>query len=97
MSLHRFSQCALASAIAIAFSSTSALAETEQAKDIEQITVYWGTGVKASSMYLNKENIATKQADHLSDLLRTIPGVDVGGAHSLNQRRSMLTFYNQLI
>jgi hemoglobin/transferrin/lactoferrin receptor protein len=27
-----------------------------------------------------------RQADHLSDLLRSIPGVDVGGAHSLNQR-----------
>ena len=26
------------------------------------------------------------QADHISDLLRDLPGVDVGGAHSLNQR-----------
>ncbi len=30
--------------------------------------------------------MAIRQADHISDLLRTIPGVDVGGAHSLNQR-----------
>ncbi|TMO57676.1 TonB-dependent receptor domain-containing protein [Pseudoalteromonas phenolica] len=85
MSLQRFSQCSLAAAIAVAFSSMPSMAETNQDKDIEKIAV-WSTGVKASSMYLNKENIATKQADHLSDLLRTIPGVDVGGAHSLNQR-----------
>ena len=39
-----------------------------------------------SSIYLNGDAIANKQADHISDLLRTIPGVDVGGAHSLNQR-----------
>ncbi len=85
MSLQRFSQCSLAAAVAVAFSSTPVLADSNQDKEIEQIAV-WSTGVKASSMYLNKENIATKQADHLSDLLRTIPGVDVGGAHSLNQR-----------
>ena len=30
--------------------------------------------------------IAIRQADHISDLLRTVPGVDVGGSHSLNQR-----------
>lgn len=48
--------------------------------------VTWGTQIKASSINLNEETLAIKQADHLSDLLRTIPGVDVGGAHSLNQR-----------
>ena len=53
--------------------------------EIEVVNV-WGTQIKASSMYLNSEDIVTKQADHISDLLRTIPGVDVGGAHSLNQR-----------
>ena len=53
--------------------------------DIEHIAV-WSTAVKASSVYMNGDSIANKQADHISDLLRTIPGVDVGGAHSLNQR-----------
>lgn len=46
----------------------------------------WATEVRASSVNLDDEAIATKQADHISDLLRVIPGVDVGGAHSLNQR-----------
>lgn len=46
----------------------------------------WGTQVYSSSVGLDKEAIAIKQSDHLSDLLRTIPGIDVGGAHSLNQR-----------
>ncbi|MCZ8499894.1 hypothetical protein O9929_26515 [Vibrio lentus] len=30
--------------------------------------------------------MSLKQADHMSDLLREIPGVDVGGTHSVNQR-----------
>lgn len=46
----------------------------------------WGTQVRASSIDIPEETLAIKQADHISDLLRTIPGVDVGGAHSLNQR-----------
>ena len=46
----------------------------------------WGTVVQASSVNLGGESIAIKQADHVSDLLRIIPGIDVGGAHSLNQR-----------
>lgn len=48
--------------------------------------VVWGTKVTSNSVYLDGEELAIKQADHISDLLRTIPGVDVGGAHSLNQR-----------
>jgi len=87
MLLKRFTPHSLAVAVSLVLSSQSAMAVegSKEDKEIEQISV-WGTGVKASSMYLNKETIATKQADHLSDLLRTIPGVDVGGAHSLNQR-----------
>ncbi|MBQ4811449.1 TonB-dependent receptor [Pseudoalteromonas luteoviolacea] len=54
-------------------------------QNIEQISV-WSTQVKSSAPYLQGQEIADKQADHISDLLRTIPGVDVGGAHSLNQR-----------
>ncbi|WP_022952897.1 TonB-dependent receptor domain-containing protein [Leucothrix mucor] len=46
----------------------------------------WGTEIKSSSVKLDDETIAVKQAEHISDLLRPIPGVDVGGAHSLNQR-----------
>ena len=65
--------------------SSQVFAETTEEKDIEVVEV-WSTQVKASSLYLKGEEIANKQADHISDLLRTIPGVDVGGAHSLNQR-----------
>ncbi len=32
------------------------------------------------------DDMSLKQADHMSDLLREIPGVDVGGTHSVNQR-----------
>lgn len=52
---------------------------------IEEMVV-WGTQVRASSVLLEGDALAIRQADHISDLLRTIPGVDVGGAHSLNQR-----------
>lgn len=64
--------------------STESSAATT-AKEIEKISV-WSTAVKTSSIYLKGEDIANKQADHISDLLRFIPGVEVGGAHSLNQR-----------
>ena len=62
-------------------------AQAEQATDADmESVVVWATEVRASSVQLDQEAIATKQADHISDLLRVIPGVDVGGAHSLNQR-----------
>jgi len=51
----------------------------------EQLNI-WGTQVQSSSLDVSQETISIKQADHISDLLRPIPGVDVGGAHSLNQR-----------
>ncbi|WP_204378408.1 TonB-dependent receptor domain-containing protein [Agaribacterium haliotis] len=57
----------------------------EENKDVETLEV-WGTSVRASSVYMSQEDIEIRQADHISDLLRVIPGVDVGGAHSLNQR-----------
>ncbi len=44
----------------------------------------WSTEVSTSSV--GAESINIKQPDHVSDILRTMPGVDVGGAHSLNQR-----------
>lgn len=46
-------------------------------------TVVWGTAVTSNSLFV--EDFAIKQADHLSDLLRAEPGVDVGGSHSMNQ------------
>ncbi|MDN3637333.1 TonB-dependent receptor [Simiduia curdlanivorans] len=52
---------------------------------IETVQV-WATQVKSSSVFLGENQIATKQADHLSELMRDIPGVDIGGTHSVNQR-----------
>ncbi|MCV6636148.1 TonB-dependent receptor [Candidatus Albibeggiatoa sp. nov. NOAA] len=46
----------------------------------------WGTQVKSSSEFIDDTDIEVRQADHLSDLLRDLPGVDIGGAHSTNQR-----------
>jgi len=46
----------------------------------------WETEVVSSSLNLGKDVIETKQADHLSDLLKDLPGVDVGGTHSVNNR-----------
>ncbi|QSX34424.1 TonB-dependent receptor [Shewanella avicenniae] len=65
----------------------STLTHTAWADDdnLERLQV-WGTKVTSSSVYVDESAIASKQADHLSDLLREIPGVDVGGTHSLNQR-----------
>lgn len=54
-------------------------------KDVETLMV-WGTQVKASSLAMDAEAMEIRQPDHIGDLLRIIPGVDVGGAHSLNQR-----------
>ncbi|MCP4595290.1 TonB-dependent receptor [Neptuniibacter sp.] len=48
----------------------------------------WGTEISSASSMLS-DDIALKQADHLSDLLRDQPGVDIGGAHSTNQRISI--------
>lgn len=76
-----FGQRPLMLALASALSSP-ALA---QPATIEEVVV-WSTEVRASSIRVASEAIAARQADHISDLLRTIPGVDVGGAHSLNQR-----------
>lgn len=89
MPIKRFRIRATALAIATVLVSPTLLAQqSNQTSDeeIEKISVVWTTSVKASSLHLNGPAIADKQADHISDLLRTIPGVDVGGAHSLNQR-----------
>lgn len=72
------------SLVSLALLSANVIA-TEEANEIERIAI-WSTKVKSSAPYLAQTEIADKQADHISDLLRAIPGVDVGGAHSLNQR-----------
>jgi hemoglobin/transferrin/lactoferrin receptor protein len=59
--------------------------ESETNQQLEEVII-WGTELSSSSLNLKEGSIAIKQADHISDLLRTIPGIDVGGAHSLNQR-----------
>ncbi len=61
-------------------------AVAQESQSILEETQVWGTRVWASSLALDEDDVAIKQADHISDLLRPIPGVDVGGAHSLNQR-----------
>lgn len=61
-------------------------ATAAQAQEPVDELVIWGTEVRSSSVNLQETGIAIRQADHISDLLRTVPGVDVGGAHSLNQR-----------
>ena len=71
--------------VALGFIFVGGVYATEQDSQLEEMAV-WGTQVRASSLHLDEDAIASKQADHISDLLRTIPGVDVGGAHSLNQR-----------
>ena len=65
--------------------ATPAFAQDQAPIVLEPVEV-WGTEIRASSVKIEDDTLAIKQADHVSDLLRTIPGVDVGGAHSLNQR-----------
>jgi len=81
----RFSKSVLFAAVTIALSGQSLANEQNSQEEIERISV-WSTQINTSSLYLNDGEISNKQADHISDLLRFIPGVDVGGAHSLNQR-----------
>lgn len=72
--------------ILIVAASLSAYAKAEAVNPVIEEVQVWGTEIKASSLDLGEDAIAIRQADHISDLLRFIPGVDVGGAHSLNQR-----------
>lgn len=66
-------------------SITAPVLAEEQVGGLDQLVV-WGTEVNTSSVHFGEDTFAIKQADHISDLLRPIPGIDVGGAHSLNQR-----------
>lgn len=59
--------------------------ETTQLDEVD----VWETQVVSSSLNLGENSIEKKQADHLSDLLRDLPGVEVGGVHSINNRINM--------
>lgn len=85
MLFKRFNKSVVALAVMSLSSSAAVLADDVKDEEIEKLSV-WGTEVRSSSLYIQGSDLADKQADHISDLLRTLPGVDVGGAHSLNQR-----------
>ncbi|PNE01876.1 putative Fe-regulated protein B [Alcanivorax sp. MD8A] len=74
----------LGSSVMVAVPAMAEEAASE-ANELEKVSV-WATEVTASSVHMDEQAMTTRQADHISDLLRTVPGVDVGGAHSLNQR-----------
>lgn len=64
--------------------STPVLAQDTESH-FEEVVV-WGTKVSSNTESMFADDMSLKQADHMSDLLRDIPGVDVGGTHSVNQR-----------
>lgn len=76
------SKILLSSIAAISIVSTQLSAESTSLDSVD----VWETEVISSSVNLGKSSMETKQADHLSDLFRDIPGVDVGGSHSMNQK-----------
>ncbi|WP_435237695.1 TonB-dependent siderophore receptor [Psychromonas sp. PT13] len=69
--------------------STQVIAEETSS---DESVVVWGTSVASNSEFLGDQDMSLKQADHMSDLLRDIPGVDVGGTHSLTQRINIRSF-----
>ncbi|WP_406734416.1 TonB-dependent siderophore receptor [Vibrio scophthalmi] len=69
-------------AVSCAINSASANEENSYFDEV----VVWGTKVSSNTESLGAGDMSLKQADHMSDLLRDIPGVDVGGTHSVNQR-----------
>lgn len=72
--------------LAVLFALSSQVMANELNPDEPESVVVWGTKVSSSSESLAADDMSLKQADHMSDLLRDVPGVDVGGTHSLNQR-----------
>lgn len=68
---------------AVALGLASQAQEDEKALDTVQV---WGTQVESDLLTLSEADITLRQADHLSDLLRIVPGVDIGGTHSVNSR-----------
>ncbi len=80
----------LSTVTALSIFSLNALANEE----LNSVDV-WETEVISSSLNLGKDSIETKQADHLSDLLKDLPGVDVGGTHSINNRINIRGFQDE--
>ena len=70
------------SLVATAFLTSVVIADDQKLETLE----VWETQVSSSSLNLKSTTIETKQADHLSDLLRDLPGVDVGGTSTINNR-----------
>lgn len=70
-------------AVGVAISAPVVASEEESYFD--EVLV-WGTKVSSNTDSLGAQDMSLKQADHMSDILRDIPGVDVGGTHSVNQR-----------
>ncbi|PTC03284.1 TonB-dependent siderophore receptor [Vibrio mediterranei] len=90
---HDLSKTSLA--VALALVSAQSLADTainDENTPLEETVVVWGAKVSSSSESVFAEDMSLRQADHMSDLLRDIPGVDVGGTHSVNQRINIRGF-----
>lgn len=62
----------LYSALFLSLGTAPVFAE-EESRKLDEVTV-WGTKVWASSVALDEDAVAIKQVDHISDLLRTLPG-----------------------
>lgn len=84
--MHHIKHRTMAVAVITAFYGLTTNAQTNTSPASLEEVVVWGTQITASSLNIDEDRLSLKQADHVSDLLRTIPGIDVGGAHSLNQR-----------
>ncbi|EGR0049056.1 TonB-dependent siderophore receptor [Vibrio vulnificus] len=84
---HRFTLSLLSYSVALGMSS-GAMAQENSAYDPQtnERQIVWGTTVSSNTESMASDDMSLKQADHMSDLLRDIPGVDVGGTHSVNQR-----------
>ena len=76
---------ALAAQIFAPFSYSDENSVENTTEELE-VVVVWGTKVSSELLNLSEEDISLRQADHLSDLLRIVPGVDIGGTHSVNTR-----------
>jgi len=77
----------LSTIASFAILSSHSFAETTTLNEVEVTST--DVEVVSSSINLNQTSIETRQADHLSDLLRDIPGVDVGGSHSINNKLTL--------
>lgn len=73
-------------AIALGAEAIAAQDQLDAAYDDVEERVVWGKCIRSSSICLGEQDIAIKQADHLSDRLRPLPGVDIGGTRTVNTR-----------